>query len=338
MQPAGSSSAATTSCSSTGRSTTTGRCRRGSARSASPTRSARCARSRRRRGSAARSCGRSASRATASSRVPKVVRWFLMRPLGGEFTPHDEVDEIAWVPRANVPDALTFDVGVEVLEGLSRRPRAPRTRAWRRPRASLRARPGTALRFAAAPLQGRSFRRRAPTPDARGGRTSWRRRVPGASTSGRALRRAASGRAVRPTSRRSARAVPPVANAAFGIGGAMPVSCSRTNARASSTAGLPGGSSGRSRRTVSDPTSNERTHCGESAPPTTSSVEPPPLSQTATDSGTFSAQASTPAKAKSASSSALRTRTRAPAPAASAATRSSLFAARRPGAVTTTSS
>jgi 8-oxo-dGTP pyrophosphatase MutT (NUDIX family) len=49
---------------------------------------------------------------------PKVVRWFLMRPRGGEFTPHNEVDEIAWVPRANVPDVLTFDAGVEVLAQL----------------------------------------------------------------------------------------------------------------------------------------------------------------------------------------------------------------------------
>ncbi len=46
---------------------------------------------------------------------PKVVRWFLMRPLDGEFTPHKEVDEVAWVPRANVPDRLTFEAGAELL-------------------------------------------------------------------------------------------------------------------------------------------------------------------------------------------------------------------------------
>jgi hypothetical protein len=39
-------------------------------------------------------------------------------------------------------------------------------------------------------------------------------------------------------------------------------------------------SSGSHDRTVSDPTSNERTQCGSAATPTTSSVEPPPLSHT----------------------------------------------------------
>ena len=72
--------------------------------------------------------------------------------------------------------------------------------------------------------------------------------------------------------------------------------------------------------------------------PTTSSVEPPPLSQTATLSGIRSRHESAPLNASSASSSAASTRTFAPAPLASAATSSSPFAARRPGAVTTTSS
>lgn len=48
----------------------------------------------------------------------KVVRWFLMRPGDGEFTPGDEVDEIAWVPISDAPDRLTFDVGVEQLDFL----------------------------------------------------------------------------------------------------------------------------------------------------------------------------------------------------------------------------
>ena len=47
---------------------------------------------------------------------PKVVKWFLMRPGDGEFTPDDEVDEIAWVPITDVGDRVTFDVGVEQLE------------------------------------------------------------------------------------------------------------------------------------------------------------------------------------------------------------------------------
>ncbi len=52
---------------------------------------------------------------------PKVVQWFLMRPLGGEFAPDDEIDELAWVPISEVPDRVTFDVGVEQLELLSER-------------------------------------------------------------------------------------------------------------------------------------------------------------------------------------------------------------------------
>lgn len=49
------------------------------------------------------------------ARGQKVVRWFLMRPVGGEFTPHEEVDEVAWVPRTDVAGKLTFDVGAELL-------------------------------------------------------------------------------------------------------------------------------------------------------------------------------------------------------------------------------
>ena len=49
---------------------------------------------------------------------PKVVKWFVMRPLDGEFAPDDEVDEIAWVPISDVGDRVTFDAGVEQLEQL----------------------------------------------------------------------------------------------------------------------------------------------------------------------------------------------------------------------------
>ena len=62
-----------------------------------------------------RPLGQSRYRALAGS---KVVQWFLMRPVDGEFTPDDEVDEVAWVPIPNVPDRLTFEVGVEQLEQL----------------------------------------------------------------------------------------------------------------------------------------------------------------------------------------------------------------------------
>ena len=49
---------------------------------------------------------------------PKVVRWFLMRPIGGAFKPSHEVDEIAWVPRGSVREAITFEVGTEQLEAI----------------------------------------------------------------------------------------------------------------------------------------------------------------------------------------------------------------------------
>ena len=49
---------------------------------------------------------------------PKVVKWFLMRPREGEFAPTDEIDEIAWVPIAEVPERVTFNPGVEQLEQL----------------------------------------------------------------------------------------------------------------------------------------------------------------------------------------------------------------------------
>ncbi len=62
-----------------------------------------------------RPLGQSQYRALAGS---KIVQWFLMRPVDGEFTPDDEVDEVAWVPIPNVPDRLTFEVGVEQLEQL----------------------------------------------------------------------------------------------------------------------------------------------------------------------------------------------------------------------------
>ena len=49
---------------------------------------------------------------------PKVVRWFLMRPIDGGFAPGREVDEIAWIPRAKVRDRLTFAPGGEQLDEL----------------------------------------------------------------------------------------------------------------------------------------------------------------------------------------------------------------------------
>jgi 8-oxo-dGTP diphosphatase len=38
----------------------------------------------------------------------KLVRWWLMRPLSGEFTPSNEVDECRWVPAEEADDVLEY--------------------------------------------------------------------------------------------------------------------------------------------------------------------------------------------------------------------------------------
>jgi 8-oxo-dGTP pyrophosphatase MutT (NUDIX family) len=39
----------------------------------------------------------------------KLVRWWLMRPLDGEFVPSDEVDEVRWVPAGEADGALEYE-------------------------------------------------------------------------------------------------------------------------------------------------------------------------------------------------------------------------------------
>lgn len=39
----------------------------------------------------------------------KVVRYFVMRPLGGEFEANDEVDELRWASLAQAATALTYE-------------------------------------------------------------------------------------------------------------------------------------------------------------------------------------------------------------------------------------
>jgi len=39
---------------------------------------------------------------------PKVVHWFVMRPLAGEFEPTDEVDELRWVPTSEAAGVLSY--------------------------------------------------------------------------------------------------------------------------------------------------------------------------------------------------------------------------------------
>ena len=39
----------------------------------------------------------------------KVVRYWTMRPIGGEFTENDEVDEVRWLEPATALDRLTYE-------------------------------------------------------------------------------------------------------------------------------------------------------------------------------------------------------------------------------------
>jgi 8-oxo-dGTP diphosphatase len=49
---------------------------------------------------------------------PKVVRYWRMTPLSGEFEPNDEVDELRWLEPDEAAELLTFDRDREVLEAL----------------------------------------------------------------------------------------------------------------------------------------------------------------------------------------------------------------------------
>ncbi len=82
----------------TGPATTTGRCRRASSRPGSAGATPPCARCARRPGCDARSARSWRRRATATARGrPKLVRYWLMRPLDGDFEPSDEVDRLRWL-------------------------------------------------------------------------------------------------------------------------------------------------------------------------------------------------------------------------------------------------
>ena len=51
----------------------------------------------------------------------KRVDWWLMEPLGGDFEPNDEVDEIRWIPVDNARELLTHGDDFDLIEqaGLS---------------------------------------------------------------------------------------------------------------------------------------------------------------------------------------------------------------------------
>ena len=48
---------------------------------------------------------------------PKRVRWWLMEPLRGEFTPTDEVDELQWAEPAVAAELLSYGRDLTLLEG-----------------------------------------------------------------------------------------------------------------------------------------------------------------------------------------------------------------------------
>ena len=56
----------------------------------------------------------------------KLVRYWLMRPLDGEFEPHGEVDELRWLGRQEAEEILTYPHDRELVRKALRRHR------WRR--------------------------------------------------------------------------------------------------------------------------------------------------------------------------------------------------------------
>jgi 8-oxo-dGTP diphosphatase len=55
---------------------------------------------------------------TDSRGRPKRVRYWLMEPLGGAFTPTREVDEVRWCVPAEAATLLSYDRDLEVLAAL----------------------------------------------------------------------------------------------------------------------------------------------------------------------------------------------------------------------------
>ena len=46
----------------------------------------------------------------------KTVRYWAMRPVSGRFEPHDEVDEVRWLPLARARALLTYERDLAVLD------------------------------------------------------------------------------------------------------------------------------------------------------------------------------------------------------------------------------
>lgn len=49
----------------------------------------------------------------------KLVRWYLMEMLGGEFEPNDEVDELRWLAPAEAAAVLSYEHDRRLLAGLT---------------------------------------------------------------------------------------------------------------------------------------------------------------------------------------------------------------------------
>jgi 8-oxo-dGTP diphosphatase len=50
----------------------------------------------------------------------KRVRWWLMRPVEGEFEPNDEVDELRWLAPAEAAELLDYEHDRELVRSLGR--------------------------------------------------------------------------------------------------------------------------------------------------------------------------------------------------------------------------
>ncbi len=49
---------------------------------------------------------------------PKIVRYWLMEVVDGEFEPNDEVDELRWIPAHDAVEALTYERDRELVAGI----------------------------------------------------------------------------------------------------------------------------------------------------------------------------------------------------------------------------
>lgn len=50
---------------------------------------------------------------------PKIVAYYLMEVSDGEFSPNEEVDELVWVPLAEVHERLTWDRDRELVDAVT---------------------------------------------------------------------------------------------------------------------------------------------------------------------------------------------------------------------------